>query len=85
MVLDLPHLDDRGADVVAQLRRREVRSRAQGSSCSSPPAPPAAATATSGLGETLHLTKGRFDVQELGDRVLALALDPTPTPEGTLT
>ena len=37
------------------------------------------------LGETLYLTKGQFDLQELGDRVLALVLDPIPTPEGTLT
>jgi CheY-like chemotaxis protein len=85
VVLDLLHLDTEGAAVVAELRRQGGTVAGAGLVVLLPPAPNGRRTGDLRLGETVFLTKGRFGLQELGDRVLALALDHTPSPEGTLT
>jgi PAS domain S-box-containing protein len=85
VVLDVPHLETEGADALSQLRRQGGTVAGAGLVVLLPPGSPGNGHGDLRLGETLYLTKGQFDLQELGDRVLALVLDPIPTPEGTLT
>jgi CheY-like chemotaxis protein len=85
VVLDLQHLDTEGASLVAELRRQGGAAADAGLVVLVPPTPGGGHRGDLRLGETLYLTKGRFDPEELGDRVLALALDHLPAPEGTHT
>ena len=82
VVLDLEHLDTVGAALVAELRREGGTVADAGLLVLIPPGPDGTPRRDLRLGQTRYLTKGRFDLRELGDRVLSLALDPVATREG---